>query len=427
MKRPIFSIFIIIVMAACLLAGCNRGPEEIIQDQELIDAQVYQPETVYIGGLLPFTGSYAQESASIRAAWEVAADIINNKHDLDWDMAKSAGIAGYGSAKVELVWGDCEDSVISAARAAEELIDMGVVTLLGAYHTDYTAAAAQRAHAHKLPMICGSAKTAKLTDGESYTFASHFNRLAPTDALESEQFFSYLKYLNQTQNAGIAKIAIAYINNTYGQHVLEIFNTYAQMYGFEVVARIVYEPDTQNVAVEVQKMISNEPDVIFQASSLTDLILFADAYGASGYLPQLALCYSGGFQSADFTRAVGANGLDYFAGVMICPSLAEPEENAEPDNTAAIFAYINSLYKQKTGQDMDNTALLEFSSVIVAAQAIAKAGCSDGDILSQTLKTNTFPAPYLYGNSIAFNELGQDTVMPGYIAQVVGGQYTQVY
>jgi len=427
-------LFIIALLALAVCGGCSRE-QEVSQDQELIDAQVYMPETVYIGAVLPFTGSMSQQAERIRAAWEVAADIVNNKHDLDWDLAQSSGIAAYGNARVELVWGDSEDSVLTATRAAEGLIDQGVVALIGAYHTDHSAAAAQRAHVHKLPMICGSAKTAKLTDGATYDFAEHFNRLAPTDVQESEQFFAYLKYLNQTQNAGIATIAIAYMNNTYGLHALDTFNTYAAQYGFEVVARIVYEPDTANVAVEVQKMINNEPDAIFQVSSLQDLILFAKAYGAAEYQPRVALCYSGGFQNEEFARVVGAAGLDYFAGTMICPLLnngvvEEAEEGTlvkEDDRTAEIFSYINGLYKQKTGQNMDSVALLEFASVIVAAQAAAVAGSTEGALLSQALKDTVFDAPYLYGGTIDFDQRGQNTVFPGYIVRIIGGQYTKAY
>ena len=426
-------IGLLALLVFTLAAGCSRQ-SPVSQDQALIDAQVYVPETVYIGGVLPLSGAMAEQAENTRAAWEVAGDIINNQHDLDWDLAQSSGIAAYGHARLALVYGDSAESVLSAARAAEDLIDQGVVALAGAYHTDHTAAAAQRAHIHKLPMVCGSAKTAKLTDGTSYDFAKDFNRLAPTDVQESQQFFAYLKHLNQTQNAGISKIAIAYMNNTYGQHVLGTFNPYAEQYGFQVVAREVYEPDTENVAVEVEKMISNSPDAIFQASSLQDLILFAKAYGDSEYQPQAALCYSGGFQSGEFARAVGADGLDYFAGTMIVP-LPNSGQAAgggqalvkEADQTGEIFRYINSLYKKKTGKDMDSTALLEFSSIIVLAQAVAAAGSTDGVLLSQILKDTVFDAPYLYGNSVDFDDLGQNTVFPGYMVRIVGGQYEKAY
>ena len=64
-------------------------------------------DTIEIGAVLPLTGSSTGEY--LKAAMEVAQDIIKNSHDLDWDLAKKEGILG--GSKIELVFADHERCV----------------------------------------------------------------------------------------------------------------------------------------------------------------------------------------------------------------------------------------------------------------------------------------------------------------------------
>jgi len=65
-----------------------------------------QEKTVKIGAVFPLSGNAASAGAHSKAAIELAADIINNAHPEvgNFPLAKNAGLAGLGGAKVEVVF-----------------------------------------------------------------------------------------------------------------------------------------------------------------------------------------------------------------------------------------------------------------------------------------------------------------------------------
>ena len=100
---------------------------------------------------------------------EVAEDIINNSHDLDWELAKNEGILG--GQKVKIVFADHESNADKATTEASKLLDEGVAAITGAYNSGCSAAVANAALEYNIPMICGSSSSAALTDGTTYALS----------------------------------------------------------------------------------------------------------------------------------------------------------------------------------------------------------------------------------------------------------------
>lgn len=440
-----FIVIFILIICVLALGACKQAATD--NPNSVGIGEVSEVETVYIGALLPLSDGNAEIARDMQTAMELAADIINNRHDIDWDLAQNAGLVDYGNARVEVVLKDCGSTNKTATTATNDLIKLGVPIMVGAYSSELTAAVALACYRSDIPLICGSAKSAALTDSTNL-YAPSFNRIANTDTMETALFLDYINQLNLTTKAGIKKVAIAYIDNDYGVHAAEILKAGLDKTNLEIVALISYVPGETDLADEASKMIINEPDVLFQISSTDDLISFAKFYAQANYRPKLALCFSGGFQSSSFAESVKEAGINFYMGTMVCPDLyyknpetisAENTENASPENTAALivaarrekatelFTYINTLYRERSGKNMSNAALLEFASVIVAAQAVATAGTTDKETVTTLIKENTFPAPYLYSGSIAFDKNGQNKVMPAYIAAIIDGRYSYVY
>lgn len=437
-----FILIFILIICALALGACKQAATDNPNSVGIGEAS--EVETVYIGALLPLSNEN-ETARDMQTAMELAADIINNHHDIDWDLAQNAGLADYGDARVEVVLKDCGSTNKTATTATNDLIKLGVPIIVGAYSSELTAAVALACYRNDIPLICGSAKSAALTDSTNL-YAPSFNRIATTDSLETALFLDYINQLNLTTKAGIKKVAIAYIDNDYGVHATEILKAGLDKTNLEIVALISYDPGETDLADEASKMIISEPDVLFHISSTDDLISFAKFYAQANYQPKLALCFSGGFQTSSFAEYVKEAGLDFYMGTMVCPDLyyknpetAENTENASAKNSAALngaaqrekatelFTYINTLYRERRGKNISNAALLEFASVIVAAQAVAMAGTTDKETVAVLLKENTFPAPYLYSGSIAFDKNGQNKVMPAYIAAIIDGRYSYVY
>ncbi|MBR3164570.1 MAG: ABC transporter substrate-binding protein [Lachnospiraceae bacterium] len=372
-------------------------------------------EEIPIGAVLPLTGSSTGEF--LKAAMEVAEDIVNNSHDLDWDLAKNEGILD--GQKIKVNFADHQASADLATTEAAKLLDDGVVAITGAYNSGCSASVATQALEYGIPMVCGSSSSASLTDGTTYAFGSIFNRVAANDEQESIEFFEYLKLLNEKYNAGIKKVSIAWINNAYGIHADEMFQKYAKENGFEVAASVSYEATATSFDTEAAQIKDSGADAVFQASYIGDLTLFAQAYSSLEYNPKAIVCYCGGFQDASFAKVATDLGVNAYAGGQAC--------TAQLSDKLPVFAYVNELYKAKTGQDIDGPALEEFASVIIAAQAIQAAGSTDPEAVNAALKANEFEAPYLITQKVHFDANGQNDIMPAVVTQLIDGKYEVVY
>lgn len=376
-------------------------------------------ETIKLGAVLPLTGATATTGANLKVAMEIAVDIINNSHDLDWDIAQNEGIASLNGAKIELLFGDCQSDATVASTEAANLLEQGIVGIAGAYASGYSAAVAAQALEYNIPMICGSSSSASLTDGTTYDFASIFNRVAANDEMETKEFYAFLQHLNEEYDAGIKKVAIAYINNAYGIHADEMFAKYAPEYGFEVVAQVAYEPSITAADTEAAQIINANPDVVFQASYIGDLTMFAQAYNSYDYKPKMVMCYCGGFQDASFAEVAKGLGANYYAGGQASAAVLSDK--------MPVFKYVNEKYKAITGLDIDGPALEEFASIILLAQAIDIAGSAEPEDIITALRNNVFEAPYLTVGKIEFNENGQNIEMASFITQLIDGVYQVVY
>ena len=416
-----FFLLVLIVLLACALAACGAPVEEAPAETPDAEAPAEAPaaEAVKLGAVLPLTGSYATTGSNLQAAMEVAVDIINNSHDIDWDIAKNAGLSNLDGAAIDLMFGDCQSDATIAATEAANLIEGGVVGITGAYASGYSASVAAQALEYGIPMVCGSSSSASLTDGVSYDFGSIFHRVAANDEMESIEFYEYLTYLNDNYDAGIKKVAIAYINNAYGIHADEMFAKYAEEYGFEIVARVAYEGTITAADTEAAQIIAAEPDVVFQASYIGDLTMFAQAYNSYNFDPTLVMCYCGGFQDASFGDVATSLSSNMYNGGQACSSVLSDK--------LPVFAYVNELYKEKTGLNIDGPALEEFASIIIMAQAIDAAGSAEPAAILAALRSNQFEAPYLTIGRVEFNEFGQNTAMCAFITQLIDGSYEVVY
>lgn len=454
------ALFILLLLALALLSAC--GEPEAETDPTVIDHQQFLSETIYIGSVLPLTGADSERAALLQAAQQTAADVINGAHEeIDWDMAKNPGIAGYGGAWVELVCADCgvEDpqptaqptsqvaantqaaantqpaenvtpaelqqmAEKAAAAATQDLIGQGVVALIGAYRSAPTAAAAAMAAAAGLPLITGTASLDSLTEDESYDFGLWFNRIAPTVDMHNRLFFSYVKHLNQTQQAGITKVALAYKDDYFGREVLESFNEEAAALGLQVVARIAYKDETDDLATAAARMMANGPEAVFHYGDPADLSAFARYYGGAKFAPRAAFCYDVSFQDPAFRQAVTEAKAGYWYGLSATLTRDEEEGTITSDASdlirgdSDIFYFINGIYRQKTGLDMDNEALYDFAAVMLIAQAAAEAGTTEPEQLAAALREGDFDAPYLAAGHISFSDLGQNEVSAGFLTNL---------
>jgi branched-chain amino acid transport system substrate-binding protein len=126
-----------------------------------------QGTTVKIGGIFPMSGNAASTGVHTKAALEVAMDIINNAHPElgNFPLARNAGLAGLGGAKVEIIFADNQGSPATGQNQALRLItEEKVVAITGAYQSGITLTASAIAEKYGIPFLSGESVAANLTE-----------------------------------------------------------------------------------------------------------------------------------------------------------------------------------------------------------------------------------------------------------------------
>src|SRR6516162_2512495 len=126
-----------------------------------------EDKVVKIGAIFPMTGNAASAGIHARHALEVALDIINNTHPElgDLPLAKNAGLAGLGDAKVEVSFADNQGSPATGQNQALRLItEEKVVALTGAYQSGVTLTTSAVAERYGIPFVNGESVATDLTE-----------------------------------------------------------------------------------------------------------------------------------------------------------------------------------------------------------------------------------------------------------------------
>src|SRR5450631_4549195 len=174
-------------------------------------------ETVKIGGIFPLSGNAASTGVHTKAALEVAMDIINNAHPElgNFPLAKNAGLAGLGGAKVEVVFADNQGSPATGQNQALRLItEDKVVALTGAYQSGITLTASAIAEKYGIPFVNGESVAANLTErGFKWFF-----RVTPV-ATDFAKIYSEFLADMKASGAKTDSVALVHDNTEYGTSV----------------------------------------------------------------------------------------------------------------------------------------------------------------------------------------------------------------
>ena len=150
-------------------------------------------------------------------------DIINNAHPElgNFPLAKNAGLAGLGGAKVEVVFADNQGSPATGQNQALRLItEEKVVALTGAYQSGITLTASAIAEKYGIPFVNGESVAANLTErGFKWFF-----RTTPVASDFAKIYFDFLKDM-KAAGAKTDNVALVHDNTEYGTSVASVITS----------------------------------------------------------------------------------------------------------------------------------------------------------------------------------------------------------
>ena len=375
-----------------------------------------QQKTVRIGAIYPLSGALASTGAEIKAAIELAVDIVNNPHPElgSIPLASGAGLPNLGGAKIEVVFGDSQGKPEVGLADAQRLIDQEkVVALIGAYQSAVTKTASRVAEQAGIPYLNGESSSPDLTE-RGYKW---FFRTTPNDDTFVDNM---MQFLDGVKKVPTKKIAVVYENTDFGVNTYKAVEKFAKKYNREIVANIAYAAGSASVTAEVQKLAAAKPDVAIFASYTSDAMLFVRTMRETKYAPPVLLANDAGFIDSRFVQEVGPQ----VQGVLTRDVWGNDLAAAKP-----IIKTINDMYKAKTGKDMNGNNARSMQGVLVLAEAINRAGSTNPEAIRKALiATNLSEAQVaMPWAGVKFDEKGQNNQGSGLILELKGAQYQTVW
>ena len=373
--------------------------------------------TVKIGIIWPLTGNAAAAGQASKAAAEVAADIVNNAHPElgDFPLAKGAGLPGLGGAKVEVVFADNQGSPATGQNQALRLItEEKIVALTGAYQSGITLTVSAITEKYGIPFVNGESVAAGLTErGFKWFFrttpiATHFAKV-------------YYEFLTDMKAAGakVDSIALVHDNTEYGSSVANTLTTVFKEKGMGTIIDVAYPTNATDVQSQVLQLKEKKPDVVLMISYTSDAILFARTMQAQDYKPPMLLADDSGYSDPSFLKATGKISQGTFS-----------RSSWSVGPAGSHTALIAKMYKEKSGDEMDDTAARQMTGFFVLMEAINRAGSTDPTKIQAALKaTDLKPEQLMIGyKGVKFDDKGQNILASGVIVQLQDGEnYVRVW
>jgi branched-chain amino acid transport system substrate-binding protein len=370
-----------------------------------------QEKTVKIGAVFPLSGNAASAGVHAKAAIEVAMDIINNAHPEfgNFPLAKNAGLAGLGGAKVEVVFADNQGSPATGQNQTLRLItEEKVIALTGAYQSGITLTASAIAEKYGIPFVNGESVAANLTErGFKWFF-----RVTPVAADFAKIYF---EFLNDMKAAGAKtdNVALVHDNTEYGTSVSSVITSVFKEKGQNIALDIAYAVNATDVQGQVLQLKEKKLDVVIMIAYTSDAILYAKTMQALDYKPPMIIADDSGYSDPSFIKSAGkiSQGAFNRSSWSVGP----------PGSPTALIA---EMYKKKSGDDMDDTAARQMQAFFVLCDAIDRAASTDAAKIQAALKaTDLKPDQLMMGyKGIKFDEKGQNTLASGLLIQLQDGE-----
>jgi branched-chain amino acid transport system substrate-binding protein len=317
-------------------------------------ASVAMADTIKVGVQAPTTGQYANEGQGIDNAARLLAKQYNAK----------GGLLG---KKIEVFTCDDEGQAMKAAICAKELVNKGVIMIIGSY-TSTAAEAAQKTYyrAGVLQTTDGTADS--LVQKGYWTFFRNSNPNSANAAFTAEYIVDIAKY---------KRIAIISDYSSYAQGLAKAVKTELGKLNGNIVYEGKIKAGSQNFTPVLTKAKSLNPDVIY----------FSGYYADGGLLraqqKQLGI-------EADF---IGGDANDNVDFVKLAGAAAEgamivnvPAPELLPYDLAKKFL---ADYRAEYGKDIPSIwALLNADGMLAFLTAIEKTGTTDTKKMSDWLHNN---------------------------------------
>jgi branched-chain amino acid transport system substrate-binding protein len=327
-------------------------------------------QAIRIGAVYPLTGGVSYDGITKLNGAKLAVEEINAK----------GGVLG---RQIELLSEDGACNPAQSVASAEKLITQSkVVALLGAICSSATGAMGETIKKYKIPLVTGVSTAERLTEQNN----PYFFRATTTTTLNGKAMGETLAKL-----AGGKRVAFIVTSDDWGRSAAQSYGDSLKARGIEVVATEFFDRNDTDFAALLTKIRAAKPDAIFSTGG------FQNAANVTKQARQMGLSQviigEGAFTSEAYNKLVDPF-TDNVFGIIEWVSAIDSAQNKK---------FIDD-YKAKYKEVPTKFSVAGYQTVYIMAQAIQRAGSTDGDKIAAALKATDYNG--LTGN-YKFDDKGQ--------------------
>ncbi len=337
-----------------------------------------------IGAIFSLSGDKAAYGESAKNGLELAVSEIN----------AAGGIQG---KRLTILYEDGRGSAKDAVSAFEKLSTLDKVpVVIGPLTSSEVLAIAPIAEKRRVVVLSPGASSPAISTAGDYIF-----RNVPSDVFEG----SAMAEVARTK-LGLTKVAVIYVNNEYGNGVLNVFRDKFSRIGGAIVATQGYSDGAHDFRTQIVELKAKNPDAVYLLGykELGLIVRQITELGLRTKLLSTAL-----FEDPEVIKSagVGAEGL-VFTSIAFDPNAANDRAKA------FVEAYVGRYRAQP-----DSFAAVSYDAGRIMAAAMSSADASAPQIKDVLYRTKNYPG--LLGET-SFDENG-DVVLPVNLKTVKDGKF----
>ncbi len=320
--------------------------------------------SVKVGVLQPLTGALANDGQAGRLGAELAIKAIN----------EAGGIKALGGAKIEPNFGDARSTPEGGSAEVERMNSDGVSAIVGGFASPICLAATQAASRYDLPYIVDVGVSDKIVTRDlKNTF-----RFAPGASIVSKSALENLVKLNDGAGKPIKTVLLIHEDGLFGTGLANLLQTELPKLGFDVLDSIAHPTpsrDMSNVALAIK---AKSPDLVIPSSYYGEFVLLARTMQQQHIKPKgIYAVLNGAASNYRFVKEF-PEAAQY---------VIDTNHWYDPHNATAI-----ALKKEVDGMGKFFTynVALNYSAILLLADAIERAGSADRLKIIDALASSTF-------------------------------------
>ena len=317
---------------------------------------------VKLGILHPVSGALSYSGTQGRLGAALAVEEINT----------DGGIKDLG--KIDAILGDALSTPEGGTAEVEKMNSAGVTCIIGGYASSVCLAVSQAAARYELPYVVDvGVADAIVTRGLKNTF-----RFGPGFGTISKTALDNLATINDAAGRPAKTVMIVHEDSLFGSGLAKLLNAQLPQHGFEILETIPHPTPTRDFNNVVLKMKAQNPDLVIPANYYNEYVLLARTMQQQRVRPKGIYSVLGGAASSYKFVKEFPDAAKY---IMDCNHWFDPR------NPKAL-----ALKKkvEDRGQFYTYEVYMNYSSVLLVADALSRAGAADRGKLTAALESSTF-------------------------------------